>query len=125
MSELSDFYIKQLEHDKAELERKIEAIRREISTINTLIYRRKSQSFAKNNDEKINKRNVDRLFYESLIVDILKSSEAGMKASQVFRKIGELGYGVNYNTFRSYIASMHTKGVIKKKSSASHVWIVS
>ncbi len=124
MSGLTDFYIKQLEVDKADLEKKIAELQREVATINNLIYRRKSQSFAGSRDEKVNRKNVDRIFYESVIVDVIKASNDGLRTSQVHTNAENMGYKINYNTLRSYIADMRDKGIIKKRTPTSHYWIV-
>jgi hypothetical protein len=125
MSELTDFYIKQLEQDKQGLEQQIEELRREVATINNLIYRRKSQSFADEREEKINRKNVDRVFFESLIVTILREAEGGLRTAQIFKKTEKLGYKINYNTFRAYITNMRDKKIINKRTSDSYYWVVS
>lgn len=124
MSEIVDFYVRQLENNKAELEQQIEELRREVAVINNLIYRRKSQSFAKVRDEKINKKNVDRLFYESLIADLVKTSSDGLRTSEIHTNTEKMGYNINYNTLRSYVADMRDKGIIKKNEARKYHWVL-
>lgn len=119
-----DVHIAQLEEAKEALEKRIAEIQAEIRTINNLIYRRKSKFFAEKRDETINGKNIDRLFFETLILDALKSAKKGLRTGEIHTQITKSGYGLNYNTLRSYVAKMRDKGLIKKTSPSSYLWTV-
>lgn len=124
MSSPSEPYISRLEAEKKTLEARIAELQAEIRTINNLIYRRKSEIFAAQQDESVNLKNVDRLFFETLILDAIRNSKRGLRTGEIHTAITRSGYGLNYNTLRSYITKMRDKGLIKKATSSSYYWVV-
>ena len=119
----SDPYIKQLETDKADLEARIADLRTEVRTINNLIYRRRSNRLARSQSTKVNAKNADRLFFETMILEVLKNSKNGLRTSEIQTHITNDGYALNYNTLRSYITKMRDRGTIKKASPRSYYWV--
>ena len=124
MPEAPDPYIARLEVEKKAMEARVAEIQAEIRTINNLIYRRKSEMFAENREEKVNEKNVDRLFFETLIMDAISDAKRGLRTGEVHIAITKSGYGLNYNTLRSYVAKMRDKGLIKKATPNSYYWVV-
>ncbi len=114
-------YIKNLEMEKRGLENKIRELNKEINFIDKLIFRRKSQQMADSYGEKKSLKNSDRLFYEVIIIDLIKESKNGLRTSSIFEKLKLKGYFINYNTFRSYITRMRDAGKIKKSN--SYNWV--
>ncbi|MDF3416717.1 hypothetical protein HKX54_19780 [Sulfitobacter sp. M57] len=125
MPDETDTHLAELEEAKAALERRIADIQAEIRTINNLIYRRKSKFFAERQDENINRKNVDRLFFETLILDTLKTAKRGLRTGEIHTQITKAGYGLNYNTLRSYVTKMRDKGLIMKATPSSYLWVIS
>lgn len=124
MVEPLDPYIKQLEEEKKSLEARITELQGEVRVINNLIYRRKSENFAKGTNQNINQKNVDRLFFETLIIDEIKDRRGGLRTKEIYDRIKRSGYGINYNTLRSYITKMRDKGIIKKRTPTSYHWVI-
>jgi|TARA_R100000781_G_scaffold109846_1_gene74981 predicted transcriptional regulator len=123
MHEAPDLYIARLEAEKNAMETRVAEIQAEIRTINNLIYRRKSEIFAGTRDETINDKNVDRLFFETLILDAIRNSKRGLRTGEIHTTVTKSGYGLNYNTLRSYVAKMRDKGLIKKATPSSYYWV--
>lgn len=123
MSEQPDPYILRLEVEKKAFEAQVADLQREIRTINKLIYRRKSQAIAEERGEGINLKNVDRLFFETLILDVVRASKQGLRTGEIYDRIRKSGYGLNYNTLRSYITKMRDKNLIKKRSPHDYHWV--
>ena len=123
ITDFEDAYIKQLEADKQFLVDKINILQSEVKAINSLIYRRKSALIAESTGENRNVKNADRLFFETVILDILNKSKHGLRTSGIYREVSQQGYGLNYNTLRSYIAQMRDKGLIRKRVPTSYYWI--
>lgn len=124
MHEAPDPYIAGLEAEKNAMEARVAELQAEIRTINNLIYRRKSEAFAENREEKINKKNVDRLFFETLIMDTIGNAKRGLRTGEIHSALTKSGYGLNYNTLRSYIAKMRDKELIKKSTVRSYHWVI-
>ena len=123
ITDFEDAYIKQLEADKQAIVDKINILQSEVKAINSLIYRRKSALIAESTGENRNLKNADRLFFETIILDILNKSKLGLRTSGIYKEVSQQGYGVNYNTLRSYIAQMRDKGLIRKRAPTSYYWI--
>ncbi len=123
ITEGEDAYVKRLEADKHALEERIKELQAEVRTINNLIYRRKSELFADGTGEDRNLKNADRLFFETIILDALNNSKRGLRTGEIHSTITKQGYGLNYNTLRSYITRMRDKGLIIKKTPTSYYWI--
>lgn len=123
MTKAPDLYIARLEAEKKAVEARVAELQAEIRTINNLIYRRKSEAFAKGQEESINEKNVDRLFFETLIMDTLRNTKRGLRTGEIHIAVTKAGYVLNYNTLRSYIAKMRNKGLIKKATPSSYYWI--
>lgn len=119
----SDPYIKRLEAEKEALEQRIKELQAEVRTINNLIYRKKSEVFAADTGQSHNLKNMDRLFFETVILDTLGASSRGMRTREIYDALIKKGYGLNYNTLRSYIAKMRDKSLIKKRTATSYYWI--
>lgn len=123
MPEAPDSYIARLEAEKNALEVRVAEMQTEIRTINNLIYRRKSEIFAESRDETVNEKNVDRLLFETLILDAIRNSKRGLRTGEIHTAITKSGYGLNYNTLRSYVAKMRDKGLINKATPSSYYWV--
>lgn len=121
---INDPYIQRLEEEKEILEKRIKEIQIEIRTINNLIYRKKSENFAGRTGENINLKNADRLFFEAIIIDALKTSKRGLRTKEIYDTLIKLGYGMNYNTLRSYVTKMRDKSLIKRAPLSSYNWIL-
>lgn len=124
MTEAPDPYIVRLEIEKKAMEARVAEIQAEIRTVNNLIYRRKSEKFADSRNEPINEKNVDRLFFETLIIDTIRKTKKGLRTGEIYSAVTKSGYGMNYNTLRSYITKMRDKGLIKKVTPSSYYWTV-
>jgi hypothetical protein len=124
MSEAPDSYITRLEAEKKAMEARVAEIQAEIRTVNNLIYRRKSEIFAGTQEEKINEKNVDRLFFETLIMDAVRNAKRGLRTGEIHSAVTKSGYALNYNTLRSYVAKMRDKRLIKKATSSSYYWVI-
>lgn len=123
MPEDPDPYIARLEAEKKTMEARVVELQAEIRTVNNLILRRKSEKFAKSRDETVNEKNVDRLFFETLILDAIRNAKRGLRTGEIHTAITKSGYGLNYNTLRSYVAKMRDKGLIKKATPSSYYWV--
>ena len=123
ITESKDAYVKRLEADKHVLEERIKELQSEVRAINNLIYRRKSEILAGGTGQNRNLKNADRLLFETIILDALNSSKRGLRTAEIHSNITKQGYGLNYNTLRSYVTRMRDKGLIKKKSPSSYYWV--
>lgn len=124
MSEAPDPYIARLEAEKKVMEARVAELQAEVRTVNNLIYRRKSEMFAESREETVNEKNVDRLFFETLILDAISNAKRGLRTGEIHSAVTKSGYGLNYNTLRSYVTKMRDKGLIKKSTPSSYYWIV-
>jgi predicted transcriptional regulator len=122
MADTSNHYVENLEKEKAALEARIVELQNEVRAINNLIYRYKSQNIAKAKGESVNLKNIDRIFFESMIIDALRSSKNGLRTREIYESLRRSGYNVNYNTVRSYVTRMRDRGSIRKKSKGSYNW---
>ena len=118
-------YVERLESEKQALEERIRDLQAEVRAINNLIFRRKSELLAQGSGEDRNLKNADRLFFETLILAALKNSTRGLRTSEIHRAITKQGYGLNYNTLRSYVSKMRDKDLIQKSTPTSYNWIAS
>lgn len=118
-----DPYIQRLETEKLALEAHITELQSEVRAINNLIYRHKSEAFAKGTNQSVNQKNVDRLFFETVIVDIISASKNGLRTKEIYERARKTGYGLNYNTLRSYITKMRDKDLITKRTPTSYYWV--
>lgn len=123
--EAMDGYLTQLERDKRELQSKIEDLRSSVRTIDTLIFKRKSELASKLSGEKINRKNSGRLIFETLILELITESKTGLRTSEIRGSIEKRNFNMNYNTLRSYVTSMRDKGLIQKSKTHSYKWIKS
>jgi len=120
-----DAYVTRLEADKRALEERIKELQAEVRAINNLIYRRKSELFADGTGEGRNLKNADRLLFETIILDALNNSKRGLRTGEIHSAVTKQGYGLNYNTLRSYVTRMRDKGLIKKDNPSSYYWVAS
>lgn len=120
----SSDYIQQLEAERKALEGRIAELHAEVRVISDLIYRHKARLFANETDEKVNLKNVDRLFFETLIMDTIGASKGGLRTGEIHDRLKKIGYGLNYNTLRGYVTKMRDKGLIKKRFPSSYHWVV-
>ncbi|OSQ31562.1 hypothetical protein [Thalassospira sp. MCCC 1A03138] len=109
-----DPIIEKLEEEKRHLEARVRDIRAEINALNNLILRRRARHSAQNKDQQVNLKNVDRLFFETAILELLKRTKKGARTSEIFSELKSQGIGVNYNTLRSYVSRMSEKKMIRK-----------
>lgn len=121
---MTDAYVKRLEDEKAALEQQIKALQAEVHAINNLIYRKKAEELAVTVGQVPNRKNMDRLFFETLILDVLRDSKDGLRTKEIHDSLRKKGYSANYNTVRSYIAKMRDWALIQKKTPTSYFWIV-
>jgi len=124
MPKAPDSYIARLEVEKKAMEARVAEIQAEIRTVNNLIYRRKSEVFAGSREEVVNEKNVDRLFFETLIMDVIRNAKRGLRTGEIHSAVTKSGYGLNYNTLRSYVTKMRDKGLIKKATPTSYYWVI-
>lgn len=125
MSEKStDTYIRELESEKKVIEGRIAVLQGEVRAINNLIYRYKSRLFAEGTSETVNQKNIDRLFFETLILDTIREAKGGLRTGQIFDRLRKQGYGLNYNTLRSYVTKMRDKELIRKRAPHAYEWVV-
>jgi predicted transcriptional regulator len=118
-----DAYIDRLASEKRMIEERIRELQAEVRTINNLIYRRKSEIHAGDTGQDRNLKNADRLFFEAVVLDALSNSKRGLRTGEIHSAVTKQGYGLNYNTLRSYVTRMRDKGLIRKKSPTSYYWI--
>lgn len=104
-----------LELEEERILKKIEDLKAELKSINKLKFRRKTQVLGEEFDSPVTNRNIDKLFYESVILEIIRNSQAGLRTSEIFEKIVKSGYDINYNTLRSYIVRLRDEKKIRKK----------
>ena len=119
-----DPYIKNLENEKLEIQEKIDGLRNQLMTIDTLIIKRKSQLLAGAEEKKITRKNADRLFYESLILTIISFSKNGMRTADIQKEIRKRGHKLNYNTLRAYVVSLRNQRKITKDQKRIYNWVV-
>lgn len=124
MAAAPDPYIARLEAEKKVMEMRLAEIQAEIRTVNNLIFRRKSEKFAESREETINQKNVNRLFFETLIIDAISKSKKGLRTAEIHSAVVKSGYEINYNTLRSYVTKMRDKKLIKKATSSSYHWVI-
>jgi len=123
ITDMDDPYIRRLEAEKDALEQRIKELQVEVRAINNLIYRKKSEAFAESTGQTPNLKNVDRLFFETVILDALRSSTRGLRTREIYDALAKKGYGMNYNTLRSYVTKMRDKALIQKKTPNSYYWV--
>ena len=124
ITDITDAYVKRLEEERAALEQEIKALQAEVHAINNLIYRKKAEELAINVGQAPNRKNMDRLFFETLILDVLRNSKDGLRTKEIYDSLRKKGYIANYNTVRSYIAKMRDRKLIQKRTPTSYFWIV-
>lgn len=118
-----DPYVERLEEEKTSLEHRIKELQSEVRAINNLIYRHRSKAVALEQDETINQKNVDRLFFETVILELLRKTERGLRTGEIYKRMELEGYGLNYNTLRSYVTKMRDKKLIKKLTPQDYRWV--
>jgi hypothetical protein len=120
----ADQYIRNLEKEKRELQGRIDELRRNIIAIDSLIIKRRAQLIASTHGTKITMKNADRLFFEALILDIIRKSRNGMRTADVQKEIKNRGYRLNYNTLRAYMVSCRDSGKIIKSKKFIYNWVL-
>jgi hypothetical protein len=121
----TDPYILGLEREKRELLAKIDDLRKKIRTIDALIIKARTELLANNTGVKVTRKNADRLFFETLILEVISKTKNGARTAQIYAEIGKLGYSLNYNTLRSYIIRLRDTKRIKRNRQNIYNWIVS
>jgi repressor of nif and glnA expression len=58
-----------------------------------------------------------------MIIDAIRNAKKGLRTGEIHDALKKSGYGLNYNTLRSYVAKMRSKGLIKKATPQSYHWI--
>jgi hypothetical protein len=119
-----DPYIERLVAEKIDLERRIAELKAEARTINNLILKKKSENRASFTGTKMTRKNETSVLYKELILYLLNNNTNGLRTSEIYAKITEDGYKINYNTFRRYITDMRDDGQIRKLSRTSYKWVV-
>lgn len=120
----TDAYIQNLEKEKGELQARLEDIRRNIIAIDSLIIKRRSQLLAGDEGKKVTLKNMDRLFFETLILDIISTTKNGVRTANIFKEIRKRGHKLNYNTLRAYIVSLRDNKKIVKNKKFVYNWIL-
>ena len=123
ITDIDDPYIKRLEDEKETLEQRVQDLKAEIRALNNLIYRRKSANLATRTNQAANLKNASRLFFETIILDVLNANRHGLRTRKIYEAILERGFSINYNTLRSYVMKMSDKELIKKKSAGLSEWV--
>lgn len=113
--EADDPFLSSLEKERAIIRENISKLNADLSYVDKMIVRRKSEILSDNLGIKLNKKNIDRVFFESLITDILRNSKKGKRTSELFESIRLMGHRINYNTLRTYVTKMRDKGFIYRK----------
>ena len=116
--------IASLERDKAILLEKIAELRNEVKSIDALITRSKAEKYAVQTNEIVTRRNMERIYNEQAIIDVINSSKNGLTTSGVKIALDRVGHNINYNTLRSYISRMRDKGTIFRPR-GKYKWLVS
>ena len=119
----TDHFLRDLEKEEARVRKKIDELKSELRSIERLKFRRRQQIYGEELGQPLTSRNVDKVLFESIIIELLKSKPSGMRTSAIFKTISAGGYDLNYNTLRSYIARLRDVNKIKK-SGGGYNWIV-
>jgi hypothetical protein len=120
----TDPYILNLEKEKRELQERIDDLRRQIIIIDSLIIKRRAQLMADAGGTKITIKNIDKLFFETLICDIIRLSKNGIRTADIQAEIKKRGYKLNYNTLRAYVVYLRDAGKIVKNKNNIYNWIL-
>jgi|GEM_PF-2716165 len=106
--------IEDLENEKHTLLKQVELLQKEIALLDKLIMKKKAEKAGEHTGEKINKKNINRLFFETLITESLKNTKHGLKTDEINKHLKSKGHIINNSTLRTYIMNMRNKGLIKK-----------
>lgn len=110
-----DPFLTDLEAEEARIRKQIDNLKAELRSVERMIFRRKTSVYGDAVGEKVNNRNIDKLFFESIILDILVNKPSGLRTGELFKAVLSRGHMVNHNTFRSYVVDMQKTGKIAKK----------
>lgn len=120
----TDPFLRDLEKEETRVRKKIDELKSELRSIERLKFRRRQQIYGEDLGQPLTSRNVDKVLFESVIIELLKSKSSGMRTSAIFKSILSNGYDLNYNTLRSYITRLRDSNKIRK-STDGYNWIVS
>lgn len=115
-----DELIAALETEKGTISEEIVKLRRRIAEIDNIIYQTKLKAAIITSGESINKKNVGRIYNESLILDIIRN-KSGINTKKINDILKKNGHSLSYPTVRSYLHRMQQKGIISRKH-GSYGW---
>jgi hypothetical protein len=121
--EVIELLIASLEREKAEIEDKINDLNKQLKHIDQLIIKHKSEHYANFTNERLSKKNIDRIYFERLIVEAIKKSSVGMSTLDLRLHFKKKLIQLNYSTLRSYLSRMRDREIIRTKA-RTNLWIM-
>ena len=114
--------LEELRKEKESILLEISNLNKQISVIDKIIFRKKAEMSSLTTGETINKKNINRIYTERLIIECLKDSKNGLRTAEIAKALSKKGHNVNNNTIRSHITRMRDKELIHKKK-GSYRWL--
>ncbi|RZK44740.1 MAG: hypothetical protein EOO61_02720 [Hymenobacter sp.] len=118
-----DGFLDELEAEKERINKLIRKLSSELRAVDRMLFRLKSQNRSNIKGISLNKKNMEKLFYEGIIIEVLGRYKNGLRTAQIYEYLSKAGYDINYNTFRGYIVKLRDDGSILKKD-RGYKWVI-
>lgn len=113
--------LRELEMRRADTKQRLAELHAELAVIEKMIMRQKAMSHGEHMREQVTRKNVNRLYTESKILEILNENRLGMPPARLGQLLEARGVKINSATLRSMLSRMLSVGrVIKKGGNYKH-----
>lgn len=104
-----------LERERAELLRDLHTLNEQIAILDRMIVRQKAILHGASGGEKVTRKNVDRLFAESKILEVLSENRHGLAPVRIGQLLEAKGVTLNPATLRSHLKRMADSEKVTRK----------
>lgn len=104
-----------LEQERAELLHSLRSLNEQIAILDKMIIRQKAILHGTSGGEKVTRKNLDRLFAESKILEVLEENRHGLAPARVGQLLQEKGLSLKSATLRSHLRRMLDSGKVVRK----------
>jgi len=114
---MDDSFIKKLQKEKDRIISQIRELKDEYRTITKILARHQTSEFGSPTGETVNKKNMNRIMNEHIILDAVKKHSGQLRTKDLAEYVD-----INPNTLRSYVMRLRDKGFIQKNH--NHKWCI-
>lgn len=107
-----DYLLLSLEKERAELLVQMDELKGKLAVVDKMIFRHKATVYGMKTNERVNRKNIDRLYVESKVLEILSKSHRQMAPSDIRRELERQGLSINPSTIRSHLFRLAKAGKI-------------